>query len=101
MSRRRVTSRKPKTFRALGHCEKHQKLTYIDRKTARRAAQAMPSEQYSAYRCDALEGMWHIGRLPEAVRRNEVSRGDYYGRDEDVMAIDDIRRSPAGAHDDL
>lgn len=62
---------------AMGWCEVHGKLLYVDRKTAKKAARCHPSHK-NEFPCDENGAMWHIGELPLAVIRGEITRDDYF-----------------------
>lgn len=68
---------KSRTILAMGHCPVHGKLLYVNRKTARKAARAHPTHK-NEFPCDVNPAMWHIGELPSAVIRGEVTREEYY-----------------------
>ena len=70
-----------KNSNAVSWCATHQKLLYTDRRRARRVAR-QHTEHKQAYRCDVNEGMWHIGGLPEVVRRGYTTKDKYFGRGE-------------------
>lgn len=70
---------KTRSSLALGWCQVHGKLFYIDRKTAKKAAR-LHSTHKNEYPCDVYPIMWHIGELPEAVIRGEMTRDQYYDR---------------------
>lgn len=62
---------------AMGWCEVHGKLLYVNRKTARRAAKAHSTHK-NEFECEEIPALWHIGELPVAVIRGEVTRDSYY-----------------------
>ena len=64
---------------AIGYCSDHDKLLYVDRKTARRAAKAHPTHK-NEFQCSVNPLMWHIGELPPAVIRGEMTRDEYFDR---------------------
>lgn len=47
-------------------------------KDARRWFQRRGGDLLSAYRCEHCS-CFHLGHIPDAVRRGDISRGDYYG----------------------
>lgn len=55
-------------------CEKHEKKAFASRKEAKAAIRAMCVTGMSEYRCDYVPGGWHIGHMPEALRRGEIGR---------------------------
>jgi hypothetical protein len=67
-----------RSARAMGWCTTDEKLLYVNRKMARKAAKEHP-EHKSEYRCSANPGLWHIGGVPGAVIRGEMTRREYYG----------------------
>lgn len=50
---------------------------YETRADARKAARTGGGEHRRAYYCNHCS-YWHIGRLPEVIRRGEATSGDYY-----------------------
>ena len=62
-----------KATSAVAWCEKHRKLLYPSRKGARMAAR-QHSDHKVAYECTVLEGYFHIGHLPPAVKVGRISR---------------------------
>lgn len=66
----------------LGRCDVHGKMTY----TSKSRAKGMIRYRYAddpgirAYRCDAIEGMWHIGHLPRRVIQGQRSRESIINR---------------------
>lgn len=66
--------------KAAMQCDKHGKRSYTTRDLARQASREMHEPGMREYRCDAYEGYWHIGHLPEAVRNGEKTADEHYGR---------------------
>ena len=64
---------------SVGFCEHHHKLWYTDRSRARRIANRHP-EHKGVFRCEFNETLWHIGRIPEPVRRGVMTKAEFYGR---------------------
>lgn len=66
---------------AVGYCSIHQKLSYRNRKDARHIARRHPDRK-SAFICDpdAIFPVWHIGSLPDAVKRGDAGREDIFRR---------------------
>lgn len=62
----------------MGWCTVHGKLLYVNRKVARQAAREHPSHK-NEYPCDKNPAMWHIGELPPAVIKGEMTRTEYFG----------------------
>lgn len=58
----------------------HGKRLYETRKIARDRIRHIPGEQLRAYRCSDVEGYWHIGHLPDAVKKGEITARQIYGR---------------------
>ncbi len=55
-------------------CTVHGKATFASRSKARQHARRVhPASRLNAYRCD-VNGLWHLGHLPEPVRQGKVSR---------------------------
>lgn len=69
-------------FTSAAWCLVHNKHSYSSRKRARGAAR-MYSVHRDAYTCTENPEYWHVGRLPEAVKRGEVTRGEFYARKEE------------------
>lgn len=65
---------------AIGFCDVHQKLLYTGRKPARKSAQCNGRDGMRPYRCDAVDGMWHLGHLPPNVRKGKLTAGEAFGR---------------------
>lgn len=49
------------------------KVQFANRKQARRAARAMQDSALGVYDCPRCDN-WHIGHMPERVRRGEVDK---------------------------
>jgi hypothetical protein len=50
-------------------------MLFRNRKIARRHARRVhPGGRLSAYECDTNPGLWHIGHLPEAVAKGQLTR---------------------------
>jgi hypothetical protein len=64
---------------AVSWCWYHQKLLYTSRKRARVAARAHP-EHKSPYPCTEVPTLWHIGGLPDEVRRGDMTRDQFFGK---------------------
>lgn len=65
---------------SFGWCEDCEKLSYIDRKTARKVAVQHREDHKSVYQCKFRPQLWHVGGLPDAVMEGRVTRGDWFGR---------------------
>lgn len=59
------------------HCGKR---SYMTKHTARQARKLTSGHGLNVYRCDS--GYWHVGHLPESVRRGRVTRREIYGGNE-------------------
>jgi len=64
-------------FTAAKWCLEHEKHSYTSRQRARGAARQY-SVHRNAYRCSVDPRYWHVGRLPEAVKRGDTTRGSFY-----------------------
>lgn len=65
-------------------CEVHGKRGYTSRKLAKAGIRRTSnSKGMRAYACDVVEGMWHIGHLPEDVTGGRRTAADIYGRRSD------------------
>lgn len=70
--------RDPKVL--IGRCEPCDKFIYLSRKTAKVAARKTPSTQGGGvrpYPCPVSAGHWHVGHVPGAVRRGDITRDDW------------------------
>lgn len=67
---------KNKTASAVAWCPVHGKLSYTDRKRARRVANQHP-EHKNVYRCNDNDRLWHIGRLPDEIRHGHVTKDEW------------------------
>ena len=55
------------------------KRSYLSKHAARQARKTLPDRRgLSVYEC-GNSGFWHVGHLPFAVRRGDVTRGEIYG----------------------
>lgn len=54
-------------------CDQHQKRCYVSRKWARRVASKIVGPRLNAFPCEET-GLWHLGHLPDPVRRGDVGR---------------------------
>ena len=52
------------------------KRSYMNRANAKKAARRIDRSLH-AYKCK-LSGLWHIGHLPDVVRRGHLSREEIY-----------------------
>jgi hypothetical protein len=67
-----------RSARAIGWCEDHGKLLYVDRKTARQVAREHRSHK-NEFLCAMNPLFWHVGELPPEVISGEISRSEYFG----------------------
>jgi hypothetical protein len=59
-------------------CEVHKKKTFT-KENAKKLLRVLPHrEGTSRYRCTVVDRGWHVGHLPEAVRRGDVTRHEVY-----------------------
>ena len=63
-----------------GWCETHEKGLYENKKQAKQAIREQCEPGMRPYRCDLVEGLWHIGHLPYVVREGRMSAREVYGR---------------------
>lgn len=54
-------------------CETHGKESWCSRKQAKRRIRDYGSTGMREYRCDVVDGLWHIGRLPKDVIQGRVA----------------------------
>lgn len=55
------------------------KRSYMTKHAARQARKLTPSKGLNVYECG---GYWHVGHLPEVVRRGRMTRGQIFGERE-------------------
>lgn len=81
--RRRNSSRSPAAFVTdptirVGMCTPCDKVIFLSRKVARYAAgRAVGGVRPRAYRCPTNTALWHVGHIPEAVRRGVIDRDQW------------------------
>ncbi|WP_431892708.1 hypothetical protein [Micromonospora haikouensis] len=64
----------------IGYCDNHGKRLFSSRKQAKREIRRLPGGAgMREYRCDLVEGHWHIGHLPPAVREGRKTATEVYG----------------------
>ncbi|HEY6073134.1 MAG TPA: hypothetical protein VIV15_07005 [Anaerolineales bacterium] len=68
-----------RSARAMGWCPVCGKLLYANRKIARKAAREHADRHMNEYPCGANPALWHIGGVPGAVIKGDVTRTEYYG----------------------
>lgn len=69
-------------FLAVRWCDPCQKLAYPSRKVARKVSNSYTNHK-SPYPCPVFDSLWHVGRLPDAVREGSMDRWEYYnGREQ-------------------
>jgi hypothetical protein len=71
--RRSATARQDHT----AVCPAHRKRAYANRADARRAARISGGAGAREFRCNAIDGAWHWGHLPAAVRRGRMTIADF------------------------
>jgi hypothetical protein len=59
-------------------CEIHQKKAFT-KKLAKAAIRNMHDSGLREYRCEYLEGLWHVGHLAQAILNGEMTVADVYG----------------------
>lgn len=60
-------------------CQAHGKRAYWSRKAAKKAIRELRGPQgMREYPCTELEGGFHIGHIPERVKRGKVTIGQIY-----------------------
>ena len=65
----------------IGWCEPCDKCIYLSRKTARIAARQLSgANRPRPYLCPAGNSWWHLGHLPDDVRRGVLDRPEYVRR---------------------
>lgn len=63
----------------VGGCAKHGKRVYLVRAAAKAAIRRLPDESgMREYRCDAIDGAWHIGHLHREVRHGRRTAREFY-----------------------
>lgn len=70
--------RVPEGVAPIGRCSSCGKMTFPNRREARRAARKMPAREgrLNAYPCPHRDEGWHLGHLPPAVARGDQARSD-------------------------
>lgn len=58
-------------------CPTHGKRSYTSKADARRAARNSGATGAREFRCDAIDGHWHWGSLPPAVRRGRMDISEF------------------------
>ena len=59
------------------YCDVHGKRGFTSRSSAKKWARVRHrGENVSEYPCQALDGMWHIGHMPNAVKQGLMTRED-------------------------
>ena len=65
-----------------GWCPDCRKVTYPSRKAARARRKQMPHANLSVYPCEFMEGVYHLGHLPPALRQGRLTRDEWTRRHE-------------------
>lgn len=61
------------------YCEHHHKNLYASRTDAKTVIRDHHSDpNMREYKCEFLDG-WHVGHMPDAVKRGEITTGEIYG----------------------
>lgn len=60
-------------------CDKHGKMAFDSRARAKRHIRMLGDSGMRPYRCDAIDGYWHIGHLPLAVKQGKATAAEVYG----------------------
>jgi hypothetical protein len=63
-------------------CNTHNKAAHTTRKQARRAARRLHDSGLQEYRCDVLDGYWHVGHAPRPVKQGKRSRREQARRNQ-------------------
>lgn len=69
----------------IGHCDTHDKRLYTDKSRARQAIRKLKERGMRPYRCDAVEGMWHVGHMAPQILQGHTTAHVYYGRSLNVV----------------
>lgn len=67
-----------KTAAAIGYCEPCSKLTYLNRDDARKVGKKHHPHK-NAYPCPHYDQFFHVGDLPQAIKKGHVTRDEFYG----------------------
>ncbi|MCU1647120.1 MAG: hypothetical protein JWN03_7395 [Nocardia sp.] len=65
-------------YRAWTWCPNCEKRGYPSRKAARKVCGQVPGRRMNAYPCTRVDGMFHVGHLPQVVRAGDVTRHEHY-----------------------
>jgi len=79
VSHKKRSTEKPSYLGHVGVCDTHGKRIFTDRRRARREIRVLADPGMREYRCDVLDGAWHIGHLPLAVVEGRKTAGEVYG----------------------
>jgi hypothetical protein len=80
-----------------GWCQRHSKQCFVSKRWAKLAIRRINGVRMSAYRCDAVDGVWHIGHMSALVTEGVVSRDDW--RDSGVRATPRLLADPVRARE--
>jgi hypothetical protein len=61
-------------------CPDHVKYSYPSRSAAKKV-KSHDGQHLSVYQCDIIGG-WHVGHLPPQIRGGQITRGEFYGKEE-------------------
>ncbi|MEU5668979.1 hypothetical protein ABZ749_01150 [Micromonospora sp. NPDC047753] len=65
----------------IGYCDTHEKRLYSSRKQAKQTIRNHRDRGgMREYRCDLVDGFWHIGHLPLAAVEGRKTARQIYGR---------------------
>jgi hypothetical protein len=62
---------------------RHGKRLYPSRREARKAARLAHGHHLREYRCDHVEGYWHIGHVAHDVVRGNMTADEIFKRDDE------------------
>lgn len=74
-----MTHSQPRRLGRFGYCDTHQKGFYENKRQAKQAIREQCEPGMRPYRCDVVDGLWHIGHLPWVVRRGQKTTREVYG----------------------
>jgi hypothetical protein len=76
-------------------CDTHNKMAHYNRKLAKQAARRFHDSGLQEYRCDAIDGYWHVGHAPRAVKQGKRSNREHARRNERKRERSEERGSDA------
>lgn len=84
---RKVSDRASSYIKRKKHTEKVSiecpcgKRAYRSRKAARQKARNLyPESLMNVYKCPQVQDNWHMGHIPQDIRRGVISKGEVYGK---------------------